>query len=184
VLAVGCVARLGYGRVAEFAALRSGRGVRAWDRIMQKRLIPAFVLAAYSAVVVRILVFKIGHLQIGPLRFRFAAEAGEANLLPFNTILPYLRGEPNWLIAILNLAGNIGLLAPVGFLVPFVYRNMNWGKSLVLAIGVGVAIEGAQTVLIGIFDIDDVILNALGVMIGYWAFVIFEKRARPRLQPS
>ena len=28
---------------------------------------------------------------------------------------------------------------------------------------------------VGIFDIDDVTLNALGVMVGYWSFVIFTK---------
>jgi glycopeptide antibiotics resistance protein len=28
---------------------------------------------------------------------------------------------------------------------------------------------------IGIFDIDDVILNGLGVMVGYWMFLLFQK---------
>lgn len=40
----------------------------------------------------------------------------------------------------------------------------------------GLAIELTQMVLhIGIFDIDDVILNSLGVMLGFWKFKIFSK---------
>jgi glycopeptide antibiotics resistance protein len=145
---------------------------------MQKRLIPAFVLIAYSAVVIKLLVFKIDLLTIGHLRFRFEPEAGEANFWPFRTILAYLGGEPMSLIALLNLVGNVALFVPIGFLVPFVYRGVRWRTSLVLAVGAGLVIEGMQVVLgVGIFDIDDVILNSLGVMVGYWAFAVFVRRA-------
>jgi glycopeptide antibiotics resistance protein len=34
---------------------------------------------------------------------------------------------------------------------------------------------------VGIFDIDDVTLNALGIMIGYGAFVLFHRQAHTRL---
>jgi hypothetical protein len=38
------------------------------------------------------------------------------------------------------------------------------------------SIELTQVFLnIGIFDIDDVILNGLGVMVGYWLFLLFQK---------
>ena len=50
-----------------------------------------------------------------------------------------------------------------------------------LAAAAGLAIEGMQVVLrVGIFDIDDVILNALGVMIGYWTFAILAKWMRSK----
>lgn len=81
----------------------------------------------------------------------------------------------------LNIGGNIALLVPVGFLVPLIYKEMNWKKSLVLAVAVGLAFEVTQVVLqVGIFDIDDVILNGLGVMIGYWVFKILAKLMRPK----
>jgi glycopeptide antibiotics resistance protein len=83
------------------------------------------------------------------------------------------------LIAIINLVRNIALLVPIGFLVPFVYRKMTWQKSLALAVAVGLVIEGIEVVFrMGIFDIDDVILNAVGVIIGYWAFAILAKWVR------
>src|SRR4249919_1402390 len=130
---------------------------------MQKRVITV-ILFAYSALVIKLLVFKINMIRIGHMKFRFAPETGEFNYLPFKTILPYLRGEPNWFFAILNLGGNIGLLVPIGFLFPFVYRKMTWQTSLALAVAFGLTIEGMELMFhVGIFDIDDLILNALGV---------------------
>src|ERR687894_1760126 len=150
---------------------------------MKKRLSSAFVLIAYSAFLINLLVFKIYLLKIGLLRFTFPPHAGQANFLPFKTILPYLLGEPTWLIATINLGGNIALFMPIGFLVSFVYRKMTWQKSLAVAVAVGLAIEGMQVVFReGIFDVDDVILNALGVMTGYWAFTILVKWVRPRFK--
>ena len=152
---------------------------------MQKRSISALLLIAYSAFLIKLLVFKINLLKIGPLRFKFSPHTGQANFLPFKTILPYLLGEHGWLIAILNLAGNIGLFVPIGFLVPFVFQEMTWQTSLALGVAAGLAIEGLEVVFrVGIFDIDDVILNALGVMIGYWVFTILVIWVRPRLKSA
>ena len=95
-------------------------------------------------------------------------QEGDANFLPFKTIGPYFLGEKGWIIAGLNLLGNIGLLVPIGILAPFVFMHMTWKRALALAIASGLLIEGMQVLLhVGIFDIDDVILNALGVLLGY-----------------
>ena len=149
------------------------------------RLIAAVTLIVYGAVVFRVLVFKVSMLRIGHLRFRFVGESGGANLVPFRTIGSYLRGEPLSLMPMLNVAGNIVLFVPIGFLLPLVLRAVRWPSVLAMAVALGLAIEGTQAALrVGIFDIDDVILNALGVMIGYWLFAAFAKRGRPRLTPA
>jgi glycopeptide antibiotics resistance protein len=139
---------------------------------MQKRLIPACILIAYSALLVKLLVFKINLVKIGHMRFKFTDHGtGPANFVPFKTILPYLRGEHGWFIAAINLVGNMVLFAPIGLIVPFVWRKMTWRNTFILAVGSGLAIEGMETVFrVGIFDIDDIILNGLGVMIGYYIF--------------
>jgi len=126
-------------------------------------------------------VFKdVPIIRIGSLMLKFGGtQEGPANLVPFKTILPYLLGEMGLLIGAINLLGNIVLLMPVGFLAPFVFRNMTWKKTLALAATAGFFIEGMQVVLhLGIFDIDDVILNAIGVMLGYWAFAILTNWVR------
>jgi len=151
---------------------------------MKKPVISTFVLVAYCAILIKVMVFKdIPTIRVGSLMLNFAGtNAGHApNYVPFKTILPYLLGFKGWIIAGVNLIGNIALLMPIGFLVPFVYRNMTWKKSLALGVVAGLAIEVMQTVLdVGIFDIDDVILNALGVLIGYSAFAILANWIRSR----
>jgi len=148
---------------------------------VKKHLIATFILIAYSVILIKVMVFKdVPIIRIGSLMLKFGGtQEGPANLVPFKTILPYLLGEKGLLIGAINLLGNIVLLVPIGFLVPFVFRNMTWKKTLALAVAAGFFIEGMQVVLhLGIFDIDDVILNAIGVVIGYWAFVILANWVR------
>jgi glycopeptide antibiotics resistance protein len=150
------------------------------ETAMTTRLIAAFILFAYNAALVRLLVFKNIPIQIGSLRFRFDQEAGQPNFLPFRTISSYLLGEPGRLIATINLVGNIALFVPIGCLAPFAFRGMTWRRSLALGVTASIAIEAMEAVFhTGLFDIDDVILNAIGVMIGYWAFSI-SRRKRSR----
>jgi glycopeptide antibiotics resistance protein len=105
-----------------------------------------------------------------------------ANYVPFKTIWPQLRGQPRWSRAIINLVGNTVLFIPVGYLVLLVYREMRWQQALVLAVAVGVTMEVMEGVFrVGIVDVDDVILNALGVMGGYWTCRIWERAKTNRV---
>jgi len=151
---------------------------------MKKNLTSTFSLIAYCAILIKVMVFKdIPTIRVGSLMLNFAGtNPGQSpNFVPFKTILPYLLGDKGWIIAGVNLVGNIALLVPIGLLAPFVHRRMTWKASLALGVAAGLCIEVMQTVLrVGIFDIDDVILNALGVMIGYWAFTILAQWIRSR----
>lgn len=135
---------------------------------MSRRLIINLASVAYGALLFRVLVFKNVIVRIPHLRFRFGESFGDANLVPFKTISRYAAGEQGWFIAGLNLFGNILPFVPIGLLVGAANRTLNWQGALALAVAVGCAIEGAQLILrVGVFDIDDVILNAAGVMAGY-----------------
>jgi glycopeptide antibiotics resistance protein len=146
---------------------------------MMKRVIFAILLIIYSALLIKVMVFKdLPTIRIGGLMLNFSGtEAGRTpNFIPFSTILPYLLGYKGFIIASINLLGNIALLVPIGFFVPFLFRNMTWKKSLILSFASGFSIEIMQELLgVGIFDIDDILLNALGVMTGFWAFVYLTK---------
>lgn len=145
---------------------------------MKKRLLPSILLLAYGAILVKVMVLKdVPMIRIGPVMLNFGGtQVGDPNYIPFKTILPYLLGEYGFLIGALNIIGNIAFLIPIGFLLPFVFARVDWKKSLVLAILSGMLIELSQVVLhLGIFDIDDVILNGLGVMVGFWIYVWFQK---------
>lgn len=114
-------------------------------------------------------------IRIGYLMLNFSGtNAGHGpNFVPFKTILPYLLGHKGLIIAGVNLFGNIALLVPIGLLVTCIFPNLKWKSLILIAIIAGFCIELPQVALgVGIFDIDDIILNALGVMIGYWTFLI------------
>ena len=143
---------------------------------MMKRPLPAVLLLVYALLLFKVMVLKdMPMIRIGHLMLNFGGtHDGAPNFVPFRTIGLYMRGGGGWLIAGINLAGNIGLLVPVGFLLPFVFPVMGWKKVLVCAVASGLMIEGLQVLLhVGIFDIDDVILNALGVLLGYGLQNIF-----------
>jgi glycopeptide antibiotics resistance protein len=144
--------------------------------LFKKRIIPILLLIAYLFLLIKILVLKdLAMVQVGQMRFNFGGtQEGTANLIPFKTILFYLQGHNGFLIAFINIIGNIVALVPLGLLLPFVLQKLNWKKILLLSFVAGLAIELVQMCLhIGIFDIDDVILNGLGVIVGYWKFKIF-----------
>jgi glycopeptide antibiotics resistance protein len=148
---------------------------------MKKHLLLSLIFIAYCAILIQVLVFKeLPVILMGSMKFRLGGvQDGTPNFLPFATILPYLLGKHGGMIAGVNIFGNILLLVPVGFLFPSVYRNMTWNKCLALAVAAGLVIELMQAGLqIGIFDVDDVILNGLGVIIGYWAWTFISKSRR------
>jgi glycopeptide antibiotics resistance protein len=145
---------------------------------MKNRLLPSILLLAYSAILVKVMVLKdVPMIRMGRIMLNFGGtQVGDPNYIPFKTILPYLLGDNGFLIGALNIGGNIVFLIPIGFLLPFVFKGFDWRGSLVIAVLFGLSIELTQVFLqIGIFDIDDVILNGLGVMVGFWVYLFFQK---------
>ncbi|WP_125917242.1 VanZ family protein [Hymenobacter coccineus] len=83
-----------------------------------------------------------------------------------------------------NIFGNIALFVPLGPLVAAATGFRRWRWLLAIGVGASVLIECAQYVLeIGIPDIDDVILNSTGALVGIilWE-VLFRKIYRLLLQ--
>lgn len=76
------------------------------------------------------------------------------------------------------LVENVLLFIPFGILVPLTFCRMRKGRLVVLgAFAVSTLIETAQYVFqCGKTEVDDVILNCLGAMIGYGLFVMGRKR--------
>jgi len=74
----------------------------------------------------------------------------------------------------LNLAGNVVAFMPFGFILPEVWDQLNkWYTITILGFLFSLGIEIAQlTARVGSFDVDDLLLNTIGALIGYVAFVI------------
>jgi glycopeptide antibiotics resistance protein len=97
------------------------------------------------------------------------------NLIPFRTIIEFLTSEYNLRSIVTNIAGNIIAFMPMGFFLPLVFKKLEvFSKSIIVALLATLAIEFAQYILkVGTSDVDDVVLNILGAIIGFWIFRLF-----------
>ena len=141
---------------------------------MKYKSVAVLFLLVYIRLLFKVLVFKdVPLIRVGGLMFDFGGtQEGTPNFVPFKTIWPYLSGEFGLLIGGLNIAGNIIFLIPLGLLLPQLFSRINQLRVLLIAVLFCLAIELTQAYFkIGIFDIDDVLLNVLGVMVGYWMVV-------------
>jgi glycopeptide antibiotics resistance protein len=96
------------------------------------------------------------------------------NLVPFSTISLYLSGEVNSLVSFYNLAANIGLFFPFG--IYLIIKKFSKWKLIFFPIAGISMIEILQFLTQrGSLDIDDLILNTLGVYTGYLLFPLFNR---------
>lgn len=77
-----------------------------------------------------------------------------------------------WFLFIRNIAGNIVLLVPWGFLIPILFRKVYMVKTIfILTLLLSSLIETVQYIFtLGVCDIDDVIYNIAGALLGFYLF--------------
>ena len=93
------------------------------------------------------------------------------NFIPFRTIVEYIDRYNNGFrnLSVVNLLGNFILFTSMRMLLPCVATKLNrfWKVTLTVLIMV-VAVEITQRILrVGSVDIDDVLFNVIGAIIGY-----------------
>ena len=98
-----------------------------------------------------------------------------ANFTLFKTIRMYIDYAYK-LNSFENLAGNIVVFMPFGFLLPSV---LVWGKNFfVMLLNAFIFVLGIEVFQLfsafGAFDVDDILLNCLGAALGYFLFMIWE----------
>lgn len=97
------------------------------------------------------------------------------NLIPLKTILEYAFLSHNLKATLINIVGNILAFAPMGFLVPIVFPKYNNFKRISIIILIATSsIEIIQFIVgVGTCDIDDIILNWVGGIIGFKTYRLF-----------
>ena len=133
------------------------------------------------AVIIRFVFFPKalvdGHVQ--PLIFDPAAVFPlRINLVPFVNLLDYdSTGDMIW-----NSVGNMAMMIPTGIILPIVYKKLNsFGKVIVAGALISLCIELLQLPFASrASDIDDLILNVLGVAVGYGIYSAVHKPAHGR----
>lgn len=139
-----------------------------------KKISP-FMLLIYFILLVLILVFKITQPEmfIGIIHRLATGEkvtfAEEHNIIPFKVIGEYIQNAQainDWFVK--NLVGNILIFIPVGFLASLVLKKNKVWHVIIVGIVISLIIEILQAIFaVGRADIDDIILNTIGLLIGF-----------------
>ena len=101
----------------------------------------------------------------------FGREQHEANivrLLPLVSTILFVQNTTSWESIIINLLGNIIMFIPFGFLGWLNAKYFSFKKLIVDFLSALIIVEALQYLTrLGVFDIDDLALNSLGVWIGF-----------------
>ena len=97
------------------------------------------------------------------------------NLIPFKEIMRY---ELNSELFYYNVVGNIALFIPFGYIIASYIKPKRVWTNMVLAIIVSTTTELVQLNIGRSFDIDDIILNTIGCIVGFLLYVGFKAICR------
>lgn len=127
-------------------------------------------------------VFQLAGLTPMSGGLRIAVRLEDVNLIPFLSVFGIIQtsvtnGEP--IFAVTNLLGNIAMFIPLGLLLPLLWKRCRrlW-KTMLAAFAVSFGIEFVQLFLTRGTDIDDILLNVVGAMVGYGLFRILRRLAK------
>ena len=97
------------------------------------------------------------------------------NILQFDTIRDL----------ILNLTGNFAMFIPTGIMVPLIYKKYNtFGKVTLFGFLMSLTIEILQLPFaVRASDVDDLILNTLGVAAGYCLYALVKRLTGKKVTP-
>ncbi len=138
------------------------------------------IFLVYLFIVVRLIIFKypLSHLaEIARSWGKGAVLHGldTANFTLFKTIRMYID-YAYMLNSFENLVGNVIVFVPFGFLLPYVHEA---GKKFwVMLLNAFLFVLGIEVFQLfsafGAFDVDDILLNCVGAIIGYLLYLTWE----------
>lgn len=124
---------------------------------------------------------------VGNFKDRISSGAWGVNLVPFRTIRNYVKYS-GFLHTMINIFGNIIIFVPFGILLAEIFpKTRNILKILGITFATSFFVEFIQFFIGRSVDIDDLILNLLGSVIGYfiWKKILrfkFAKKNRRRIK--
>lgn len=144
-----------------------------------RKLRMIFIL--YLLLVIRLIIFKYPYAQLKEIAGSWEKNVileglDTANFTLFKTIRMYIDYS-YMLNSFENLVGNVVVFVPFGFLFPYVFKR---GRNfLIMFLNVFLFVLGIEVFQLfsafGAFDVDDILLNCVGAVIGYLCYILFEK---------
>ena len=106
---------------------------------------------------------------------------GGVNIIPFKEIFRYEAGT---YLFYKNILRNVLLFLPFGFFVGYFIKVKKVSVMLLLTFIVSLSIETIQLSIGRVFDVDDVILNVLGGLIGFILYKVLNKVIPDKLKKN
>ena len=94
------------------------------------------------------------------------------NFTPFKEMFRYAFGSR---LFIKNVIGNVCMFLPFGFFISYYTKSNNLNVPLIITIVTSFTIEVVQLSIGRVFDVDDIILNIIGGVLGYIIYIIVKK---------
>ena len=94
------------------------------------------------------------------------------NYIPFTEIFRYKVGSSLFL---LNVLGNIAIFIPFGLFISKVLKSTKFLPVFIISFIASGCIEGVQLYIGRAFDVDDIILNCIGSILGWFIYVMLVK---------
>lgn len=139
-------------------------------------MISRIILVVYLLLLIRLIILKYPIPVLRGIMDEWElsnAKAGvaTANLTLFKTIRMYIRYYDR-LNGFDNLFGNVIVFMPLGILIPVSFPGIDhWWMILLHSFWLSLCIELFQLVShFGVFDVDDILLNTLGGLLGFFTF--------------
>lgn len=95
-----------------------------------------------------------------------------SNFIPFKEMLRYEFGTK---LFFKNVVGNMIMFIPFGFFTSYFLKLKKFYSVFILTLLTSITIETTQLLIGRVFDIDDIFLNIIGGLIGYFIFKIIYK---------
>lgn len=134
------------------------------------RIISRILFGIYMIVLVYFLLLSDGFGRMNGQREL------QYNLVPFQEIKRFIVYWKTIGVyySLINLAGNVVAFMPFGALIRWVVnQKTHWYQAVSYTFAFSLCVELLQLVArVGVFDVDDLILNTLGGLFGFWIYYI------------
>ena len=123
------------------------------------------IFIIYIVVVLKLTIFRVR-----------TYDEPQLNLALFVDLVRIYKNAGLWQFLRLFL-GNIGWFVPFGFLLPILLKRVSFGKVVVMGFLFSLSIETMQFIFRkGVAELDDLILNVLGAVIGYLGYKLLAEK--------
>lgn len=92
-----------------------------------------------------------------------------SNFIPFKEMFRYEFGSK---IFFKNILGNMIMFVPFGLFTSYVLKNKKIVPIVILSIIASATIETTQLVIGRVFDVDDIMLNIVGAIVGFIIYIL------------